>query len=94
MNFNNFTIKAQEAVQQAIQVTAGNNQQSVETAHLIKGLLTEAENVTAFLLQKSGVNINYFNRELDRIIGGFPKVTGGEPYLSNNANVEIGRAHV
>jgi len=92
MNFNNFTIKAQEAVQQAIQVTAGNNQQSVETAHLMKGLLSEAENVTAFLLQKSGVNINYFNKELDRIISALPKVTGGEPYLSSNANSAIQKA--
>ena len=75
MNFNNFTIKAQEAVQQAVQITAGNNQQSVETAHLMKGLLSEAESVTAFILQKTGVNIGYFNRELDRIIAGFPKVT-------------------
>ena len=92
MNFNNFTIKAQEAVQQAIQVTAGNNQQSIETAHLMKGLLTEAENVTAFLLQKIGVNINYFNKELDRLIAGFPKVTGGEPFLSANANAVIQKA--
>ncbi|HEY5511564.1 MAG TPA: ATP-dependent chaperone ClpB [Prolixibacteraceae bacterium] len=92
MNFNNFTIKAQEAVQQAIQVTAGNNQQSVEPAHLMKGLLSEAENVTAFLLQKSGVNINYFNKELDRIISALPKVTGGEPYLSSNSNSAIQKA--
>jgi len=89
MNFNNFTIKAQEAVQQAVQITAGNNQQSVETAHLMKGLLSEAESVTAFLLQKTGVNIGYFTKELDRIIASFPKVTGGEPYLSSPANNTI-----
>ena len=63
MNFNNFTIKAQEAVQQAIQITAGHNQQSVETAHLMKGLLSEAENVTSFLLHKTGVNVGYFHRK-------------------------------
>jgi len=92
MNFNNFTIKAQEAVQQAVQITAGNNHQSVETAHLMKGLLSEAENVTAFLLQKTGVNLALFHKELDRIITGFPKVTGGEPYLSNAANATVQKA--
>ena len=92
MNFNNFTIKAQEAVQQAVQITAGNNQQSVETAHLMKGLLSEAESVTAFLLQKTGVNIGYFTKELDRIIASFPKVTGGEPFLSSTTNSTIQKA--
>jgi len=92
MNFNNFTIKAQEAVQQAIQITSGNNQQSVETAHLMKGLLSEAENVTAFLLQKTGVNLGYFTKELDRLISGFPKVTGGEPFLSSSANTAVQKA--
>ena len=89
MNFNNFAIKAQEAVQQALQIAAGNNQQSIETAHLMKGLLSEAENVASFLLQKTGVNIGYFTKELDRVIAGFPKVTGGEPFLSSNANSTI-----
>jgi ATP-dependent Clp protease ATP-binding subunit ClpB len=92
MNFNNFTIKAQEAVQQAIQITTGNNQQSVETAHLMKGLLSEAESITAFLLQKTGVNVAYFTKELDRIINGFPKVTGGEPFLSTAANTTVQKA--
>ena len=92
MNFNNFTIKAQEAVQQAIQITAGHNQQSVETAHLMKGLLSEAENVTSFLLHKTGVNVGYFTKELDRIISSFPKVTGGEPYLSNACNSAVQKA--
>ena len=92
MNFNNFTIKAQEAVQQAIQITTGNNQQSVETAHLMKGLLSEAESITAFLLQKTGVNVVYFTKGLDRIINGFPKVTGGEPFLSTAANTTVQKA--
>jgi ATP-dependent Clp protease ATP-binding subunit ClpB len=92
MNFNNFTIKAQEAVQQAIQITTGNNQQSVETAHLMKGLLSEAESITAFLLQKTGVNVVYFSKGLDRVINGFPKVTGGEPFLSTAANATVQKA--
>ena len=92
MNFNNFTIKAQEAVQQAIQIAAGNNQQSIETAHLMKGLLSEAENVTSFLLQKTGINLGYFTKELDRIISGLPKVTGGDPFLSPGSNSAVQKA--
>ncbi len=92
MNFNNFTIKAQEAVQKAFEITSGNNQQMIEPAHLMKGLLSEAENVTSFLLQKTGVNISYFSKELDRIISGYPKVTGGEPFLSSTANSVVQKA--
>ncbi|MCE1198745.1 MAG: ATP-dependent chaperone ClpB [Marinilabiliales bacterium] len=92
MNFNNFTIKAQEAVQQALQVAAGNNQQSIETAHLMKGLLSEAENVISFLLQKAGVNPSLFTRELDKLVSSLPKVTGGEPYLSNGCNAVLQKA--
>ena len=82
MNFNNFTIKAQEAVQQAIRIAEGNNQQAVETGHLLKGLLINAENVTGFLLKKLGVNVPMFSQALDRIVLGYPKVTGGKSSLS------------
>jgi ATP-dependent Clp protease ATP-binding subunit ClpB len=92
MNLNNFTIKAQEAVQQAIQIAACNNQQAIETGHLLKGLLVEAENVTGFLLKKLGVNTNSFAMALDRIILGYPKVTGGESYLSSAANSAVQKA--
>ncbi len=92
MNFNNFTIKAQEAVQQAIQIAQGNNQQAVETGHLLKGLLTNAENVTGFLLKKLGVNVPMFTQALDRIILGYPRVTGGETYLSSSANTAVQKA--
>lgn len=92
MNFNNFTIKAQEAVQQAIQIAAGNNQQAIETGHLLKGLLVEAENVTGFLLKKLGVNTTAFTQALDRIVQGYPKVTGGEPYLSSASNSVVQKA--
>ncbi len=92
MNLNNFTIKAQEAVQQAIQIAAGNNQQAIETGHLLKGLLVEAENVTGFLLKKLGVNTTVFTQALDRIVQGYPKVTGGEPYLSSASNSVVQKA--
>jgi ATP-dependent Clp protease ATP-binding subunit ClpB len=92
MNFNNFTIKSQEAVQQAIQIAEGNNQQAVETGHLLKGLLTNAENVSVFLLKKLGVNVTMFSQALDRIIQSYPKVTGGETYLSSASNTAVQKA--
>src|ERR1035437_9111344 len=92
MNFNNFTIKAQEAVQQATQIAEGNNQQAVETGHILKGLLINAENVTGFLLKKLGVNVTIFNQALDRIVLSYPKVTGGETYLSSASNTVMQKA--
>ncbi|MDX9880851.1 MAG: ATP-dependent chaperone ClpB [Prolixibacteraceae bacterium] len=86
MNFNNFTIKSQEAVQQAFVVAQGNTQQAIETGHLLKGLLQAAENTTGFLLKKLGVNVSMLQQALDKIIDSYPKVTGAEPYLSNDAN--------
>ena len=86
MNLNNFTIKAQEAIQQAFQIAQGNNQQSVEASHVLKGLLHSAENVVNFLLKKLGVNTTVFQQALDKIIESLPKVTGGEQYLSSTTN--------
>ena len=92
MNLNNFTIKAQEAIQQGFIIAQGNNQQSIETGHLFKGLLHSAENVVNFLLKKLGVNIAVFQRVLDKIIESYPKVTGGENYLSSSANRVLQKA--
>jgi ATP-dependent Clp protease ATP-binding subunit ClpB len=92
MNFDNFTIKAQEAVNQASKIADGNNQQAVETGHLLKGLMVNAEGVTGFLLKKLGVNTLIFSAALDKIIASYPKVTGGEPYLSSSANSAIRKA--
>ncbi len=86
MNLNNFTIKAQEAIQFAFQIAQVNNQQAVETGHLFKGLFHSAENVTGFLLKKLDVNVDVFQKTIDKIIESYPKVTGGEQYLSNQAN--------
>jgi ATP-dependent Clp protease ATP-binding subunit ClpB len=86
MNLNNFTIKAQEAIQFAFQIAQGNNQQAVETGHLFKGLFHSAENVIGFLLKKLDVNVTLFQTTIDKIIESYPKVTGGEQYLSNSAN--------
>ena len=92
MNLNNFTIKSQEAVQQAVQLVTRNNQQAIEPEHLLKAVILTGESVTNFLFQKLGVNIPKLNRVLDRQIESLPKVSGGEPYLSNDANKVLQKA--
>ena len=92
MNFNNFTIKAQEAVQQAVQLVTQRGQQSIEAVHLLKAVIMTGESVTNFLFQKLGVNITNLNRVLDTEIASLPKVSGGEPYLSNEANQVLQKA--
>lgn len=92
MNFNNFTIKAQEAVQKASEITVGNQQQAIETAHLLKGLLLVDENVISYLLKKLNVNLNRLNATLDEQIESFPKVSGSNVYLSSTANSALQKA--
>jgi len=92
MNFNNFTIKSQEAIQHAFQVAQANSQQAIETGHVLKGLTHSAENVIGFLLKKLGVNTNIFQQALDKIIQSYPKVSGGEQYLSSTANRVLQKA--
>ena len=78
MNLNNFTIKAQEAVQQAVQLVTKNNQQVIEPVHLLKAVIMTGESVTNFIFQKLGVNAQNLNMVLDRQIESYPKVSGGE----------------
>ncbi|WP_114937969.1 ATP-dependent chaperone ClpB [Mucilaginibacter endophyticus] len=92
MNFNNFTIKAQEAVQKASEIAVGNQQQAIETAHLLKGLLLVDENVITYLLKKLNVNLNRLNDTLDAQIASFPKVSGSNVYLSSEANSALQKA--
>ena len=92
MNFNNFTIKSQEAIQQAFQIAQGNNQQAIETGHILRGVLHSAENVTGFLLKKLDVNLPVFTQALDQIIQSYPKVSGAEQYLSSGANQVLQKA--
>lgn len=86
MNFNNFTIKSQEAVQRAQQIAQGMEQQQIENAHILKGILEVDENVTPFILKKLGVNVELFSKTLENIIQSFPKVEGAELMLSKSAN--------
>ena len=92
MNFNNFTIKAQEAIQQASEIAQGNQQQAIETAHILKGLLTVDENVVSYVLKKLNVNLNVLGQHLDGQIAKFPKVTGSSPYLTSGSNSALQKA--
>ncbi|HLC82746.1 MAG TPA: ATP-dependent Clp protease ATP-binding subunit, partial [Bacteroidia bacterium] len=92
MNLNNYTIKSQEAVQQAVQIATINGQQSIENGHILKGILEVDENVTPFILKKLNVNTTIFSKTLDKIVESYPKVSGGQPFLSNNANQAITKA--
>jgi ATP-dependent Clp protease ATP-binding subunit ClpB len=93
MTYDNFTIKAQEAILQAQQIAAGYEQQSVDTAHLLKGMLNADDSVTDFLLKKTGVNIPRFEQDLDKLIWETPKVQGADKqYLTNEANKAIAAA--
>jgi ATP-dependent Clp protease ATP-binding subunit ClpB len=92
MNLNNFTIKSQEAVQQALQLATVNGNQAIENGHLLKGILEVDENVTPFILKKLNVNTTMFLKALDRIVESYPKVSGAQPYLSNAANQVISKA--
>jgi len=92
MDFKQFTIKSQEAIQKAAELTLAEQQQVIEPAHLLKGILTEDENVTEFLFKKLGVNKNIINQKLEELIGSFPKVSGQQPYLSNAGNQVLNKA--
>ena len=92
MNINNFTIKAQESIQSAVQIAEQKGQQAVETAHLLKGVLQTSENICSFLFKKIGANPIQINNINEKIIESFPKVSGGQPYLSNDSNKVLTKA--
>lgn len=86
MNFNNFTIKSQEAVQKAVESVRVNGQQSIEPTHILYGVMSVGENVVNFLFQKLGVNPDHVNTLLQKQIDLYPKVSGGEPFLGRESN--------
>lgn len=92
MNFNNFTIKAQEALQKAIEIARGNNQQMIEATHILKAIMVVGDNVTSFLFNKLGVNRQNLERVVDAEIESLPRVSGGEPMLSRETNAVFQRA--
>lgn len=93
MNFNNFTIKSQEALQAATQEAMSNGQQAIETGHVLKGIFNVDENVTPFLLKKMGVNVQAFEAAVDSQVKSYPKIDGGQPYLSNKATQVLNKAN-
>ena len=93
MDFKNFTIKAQEAVQKATELAGGNQQQAIETGHLLKGLFQSDESVFSFLANKLGANLNILTPRLDAIVAAYPKVSGGSPYFANDAAAAVQRAN-
>ena len=86
MNFNNFTIKSQEAIQQAFTIAQGYNHQAIEPAHLLKGIISQSESITSFVLRKLGVNPSTFDDVVTKILESYPKVSGGNQYLSSSAS--------
>lgn len=92
MNFNNFTIKSQEAVQEAVNMTQSRGQQAIEPVHLLAGVLKVGENVTNFIFQKLGMNAQQIALVIDRQLDSLPKVSGGEAYLSRESNEVLQRA--
>ena len=92
MNLNNFTLKSQEAVQEAVELVQLNGQQVVETPHLFKAILHKGEDITQFLFGKMDVNMPALESVVDSMIAGFPRVSGGEPYLSWEANAVLQKA--
>ncbi len=92
MNFDNFTIQSQEAIQQAIQIATANGNQAIENGHILKSILEVDENVTPFIFKKIGINQTNFSKTVEAIVNSYPKVSGGQPYLSNNANQTIAKA--
>ncbi len=95
MNFNKFTIKAQEAVQAALELAQNENHQAVEPAHVLKSLLTDTDNVTVSILKKIGISVPSVHERLNKIIKGFPVVKGASvsgQYLSNNTKSVFDKA--
>lgn len=92
MNLNKFTIKSQESIEQAVQLVIQHGQQTIEPAHILKALLKTDENVITFLLKKMNVQPQKIESALDAIIKSYPKISGGQPYLSNDANQIITKA--
>lgn len=93
MNFNNFTIKSQEAVQKAVEIARGYDHQAIEPAHLLKAMIEEGESVIKFIFQKLGLNESTIVQSLDKEISKYPRIQGGQnPYLSSSSNEALTKA--
>ena len=86
MTLDKFTIKAQEAIQEAVNAATAGGQQVIEPVHLLKGIMSKAKDVTNFLFQKLGINASQIGILVEQELKHLPRVQGGEPYLSNESN--------
>ncbi|MBW8050139.1 MAG: ATP-dependent chaperone ClpB [Cytophagales bacterium] len=92
MNFNNYTIKSQEAIQKASEIATGNQQQAIETGHVLKAILLSDENMISFILKKLVINKTLLESRLEELVNSYPKITGTQPYLSNDAAATLQKA--
>jgi len=92
MNFNNYTIKAQEALQKASEIAVGNQQQAIEPAHILKALLSSDDNIVNHLLKKVNANVSFIQAENDKLLQSLPKVSGSQVYLSNHTTTDLQKA--
>ena len=92
MTLDKFTIKAQEAIQQAVNTAQMNGQQVIEPVHILKGMMEKAKDVVTFIFQKLGVNAQQIEMLVEQEIKHLPRVQGGQPYLSNDSNNVLVRA--
>ena len=92
MNLSNYTIKSQEAIQEAQQLATSASNQAIETGHLLKGIFNVDEHVASFLLKKMNVNTGNLEKALDKIIEGYPKISGGELYLGKGTTNALTKA--
>ncbi|HQG78659.1 MAG TPA: ATP-dependent chaperone ClpB [Bacteroidales bacterium] len=93
MNLNNFSLKAQESVQQAFNIASSKGQQAVECAHLLQGVLSQSENITEWLLGKVGANAQVIRNNIEKLIDTYPKVSGADNYLSTGASEALRKAN-
>ena len=84
MNFNQYTIKAQEIIQHAAQMAQGNQQQAIETGHVLKSILEEDPNTSLFILNQLQISPEVLNTRLQKVLDSYPRVSGGQPYLGND----------
>ena len=95
MDFNNYTLKAQEAVQDAANIAKSHKQQAIETGHLLKALIQGEESIIPYFLRKLGINLSFLSQKLEEILHGYPQVSGasGGQYISNNLNQVLENAN-
>ena len=93
MNLNNFTLKAQESVQKAFDIAGAKGQQSVECAHILMGVMSEAESMTDFIFGKMGVNTVSLTKEIEKLVDSYPKVSGAESYVSTTVSEAFRKAN-